>query len=1002
MSSVTFTGLASGLDTSALIEAMLTNYQSKYDTEYKEQLLLELKLDKYKEVNALVLDFYDNQLRDLRMQSTFMQSNTTVSDDSVVSIIGGGNDNDYIEILQTAQSAAVSTSSITNNVTSATALDQIGIEEDTSITVTTYDSSGVGTETTIDLTADMSISDVVDKFSELGIDASYNDFTQQFSLDFSGQIGLSGDLAALGISTTGTSTQGTDANGDDIYIYTDQVATNALTKTTTITGDTALGTLGISAGTVNINGEEIRYDGSMTIDDIIQKFADIGVDVEFIYSDDNTSGYFEFDVSDGFTIGGDCAPFIDTTVLVDDGNDNYTFDTTITADALIVGGTSTSDSDSTTEVNNIKLSDLGISNGYIALSNGSYLVIDEDSTIQSVLNLLETTGDAVSFNSETMSFEIGDTDIQLSGNSVIWEQLGITQGNGIESSSIEIGNNTALSVFGIDSGTITIDGIDLDLAGASINDVIEHFYEVAGIKAIFNNETNTFEFDIAEGTSASISGDLQSLGIDATAINLQPTVSSSTLTVADPTDVDGNTTLFELGYDTSMGLSVNGDSIDISSSMTVNELVEALNDAGVNVKFNKDTQELDFDLSGGLALSGDLASLGVDLSDPNAVQTDTNTYTFTDEVPVVELERVSAAEYTTSTTLEELGFKWDGNGDAVTITVNGTEVSFAPDSTIQDLLDQFTELGITAAFDSKVGAFQFTNSSGNIEFTGDNVDQLHNLGIEPNDDGSYIFENQQAIAKYNGMTVYSDTNTFELEGITFAAKSVGEAFVSVTADLDAIYESISDFVDAYNSLIEELNTLVNADYNSDYLPLTSEEMADMSDYEIELWNEKVESSLLRNDSTLQSLLTGMRYAFMDYYPGQSPSCLMEIGITTSVDYTENGKLYIDEDKLMDALTNNLEGVMDLFTGNEEKGMTGLAETAYQKINDMMSSSEGSSAMFLFNDKDLETAISYQEEQVEKALARMEAQESIYTAKFLAMELMIQKLNISASLFETST
>ncbi len=79
-SGLSFAGLASGTDTESMVKAMLGNYQLKYDTAQKEQLLLELKLEKYKEVNSQVVNFYDTNLRSMRMQSTFTATNTTISD----------------------------------------------------------------------------------------------------------------------------------------------------------------------------------------------------------------------------------------------------------------------------------------------------------------------------------------------------------------------------------------------------------------------------------------------------------------------------------------------------------------------------------------------------------------------------------------------------------------------------------------------------------------------------------------------------------------------------------------------------------------------------------------------------------------------------------------------------------------------------------------------------------------------------------------------------------
>lgn len=47
-----------------------------------------------------------------------------------------------------------------------------------------------------------------------------------------------------------------------------------------------------------------------------------------------------------------------------------------------------------------------------------------------------------------------------------------------------------------------------------------------------------------------------------------------------------------------------------------------------------------------------------------------------------------------------------------------------------------------------------------------------------------------------------------------------------------MYDSISEFVDAYNTLIETINTALDESYDSDYPPLTDDEKADMTEDEI--------------------------------------------------------------------------------------------------------------------------------------------------------------------------
>ncbi|OOB79652.1 MAG: hypothetical protein BEN18_03585 [Epulopiscium sp. Nuni2H_MBin001] len=1016
-SGISFTGLASGMDTDALVSAMLTSYEDKYKTAQKEQALLELKLDKYKEVNNKVVDFYDNSLRAMRLESTFTQTNTSVSNPNIVEIISGGQDNDYIEVQQTAKPGQVATSSIMSVVTTSTTLEDLGIEE-TGKTITIHnvtDSTGAAVPSvTIDLDPDKTVDDLITELNDIQeIDADYNYKTGAFSINFSGSLTLSGDLGLLGINVTEA-----EYSDDNKYTYYDDIKTTILQKDNIVSTDTNLGTLGIGPGTLYVNGHTLTYQSYTTVDEMLDMFKSAGVDVDFVLESSETSGNFVFTVDSGFKISGtDVGKFLDISDMDDNYDGNYTFDTTLDTEALQKMDMTTDEN--ITAIYNLPLSSFEGINSTDTFGFTNAAPLTGSSTIGDMLLALESsTGTSVAFDPDSMSFVVPEgTQILISSGYINnFEKLGLSYGGTIAGTSLEFSTSAPLSVFGIDSGSITIINNNVDPALNStlpfastdtIQDVLNYFDGISGISASFDSSTNTFNFDTSSTAAGTIiQGNLDKFGITTgNSIYLGATAQSEDLDVSSGADLSMSTTLKELGYDLTQGLTINGQSLSIDSTTTLQELdtfLQSIEGVDITIENTSNTYKLSFDLEGDVTIKGDLDALGIN-TNHNAIYNADGSYTFTDEVSVEALERTVPADLSATTLLSELGITVDPSTNSPReLIVNGTPVALDPDMSIGDLLKSLEEAGVTARFDSKIGAFQITKPGGTIEFTGD-TSELYKLGINPNEDGEYLYEGQQAKAVYNGMVVYSDTNVFELEGIVFAVKSVGEAFVSKTPDVDKIYDSIMTFVDSYNVLIEELNELVNAAYNKDYLPLLDEEMAEMSDHEIELWNAKIDASLLRRDSTLQSLLTKLRYSLSDYYPGQSPSCLMEIGITTSSNYQENGKLYVDEDKLRDSLTNNLEGVMDLFTGNEEKGMTGLAEECYGNITDMLKRTAGaSSSMQIFNDLSLETAITNQKNEVDKALDRMEAREAILKAKFLSMEMMVQQLNSQASMFSTST
>ncbi len=171
----------------------------------------------------------------------------------------------------------------------------------------------------------------------------------------------------------------------------------------------------------------------------------------------------------------------------------------------------------------------------------------------------------------------------------------------------------------------------------------------------------------------------------------------------------------------------------------------------------------------------------------------------------------------------------------------------------------------------------------------------------------------------NGTEIEISSNKFTYEGVTFDLKgniSTTDTPVSVqvSSDTEAVFTSIKTFVDKYNELIEGLNGQLTESKYRDFPPLTDEQKKELSEKEVELWEEKAKSGLLTNDSTIRSFLTEMRNSLSTMVGTGEFGSLSEIGITFSTNYRDNGKLILDEDKLKGVLQTNLADVRTLFSG----------------------------------------------------------------------------------------
>jgi flagellar hook-associated protein 2 len=214
-------------------------------------------------------------------------------------------------------------------------------------------------------------------------------------------------------------------------------------------------------------------------------------------------------------------------------------------------------------------------------------------------------------------------------------------------------------------------------------------------------------------------------------------------------------------------------------------------------------------------------------------------------------------------------------------------------------------------------------------------------------DGDGPLEYQSNNITYRGMNLTLNrppANTVpDANGVLYAAN------LTVEQDVDKTFNAIKSFVDKYNEVIDKVNKKIKEQRYRDYDPLTEEQKAEMKEKEIELWEAKAKSGLIHNDTKLRSALDKFRTFLTSPVQGLAAGTydsLVDIGISTSkpgetsyTSYKDNGKLYIDETKLKDAIRNNPDQVVKLLTTagtgatQEEKDKTsGIAERIYSYLN----------------------------------------------------------------------
>lgn len=263
---------------------------------------------------------------------------------------------------------------------------------------------------------------------------------------------------------------------------------------------------------------------------------------------------------------------------------------------------------------------------------------------------------------------------------------------------------------------------------------------------------------------------------------------------------------------------------------------------------------------------------------------------------------------------------------------------------------------------------------------------------------------------YNGvLDSTSSSNSYTVNGVTFnfhntsaytlavdgVTKIYAKETITVNNDVDAAYDKIKAFIDKYNEVIEKINGELSEDRYRDYQPLTSSQKEDMEDREVELWEERAKSGMLRNDSILRSGLNDMRMnLYATVATGESYTHLNDIGIETSSNYMDKGKLVITESELKEALQNDPDAVYKLFVGDDSGAGKGLIKRLSDAIDETMDKIENKAGnsgqvntQFLLG-KDLNNL----DDRMDAFQDRLTQIEDRYWRQFTAMEQAIQRSN----------
>lgn len=372
---------------------------------------------------------------------------------------------------------------------------------------------------------------------------------------------------------------------------------------------------------------------------------------------------------------------------------------------------------------------------------------------------------------------------------------------------------------------------------------------------------------------------------------------------------------------------------------------------------------------------------------------------------------------TAQTTLDSL------NSDLEKLKTLKTDAQKVADAN-QKIADNNTEIDNISGADGYITVTTSTDDDGNTVYSAEATEKLEDEVADSEVDrvnaakdaisattGNYATKvsGQDALITLNGAEFTSTDNVFEINGLTYTALSETKEGESITVttkqDTDGIYDMIRNFFKEYNTLINEMDSLYNADSADGYEPLTDDEKDAMTDTEIEEYEEKIKSALLRRDDNLNTisellkttLLSGIDVDGKTYH--LSDFGINTLGYFTAADNEKNA-YHIDGDENDDDTSGNTDKLKSMIASDPDtviKYFTELSKTLYTKMSNVSKSVSGyRSYGSFYDDKKMESDYDDYTDKIEEEQEKVNDYEDKWYDKFSSMETALAKLQSNSS------
>ena len=602
--SISFSGLATGLDTSSWVESLTALKRAKVTTYENEQTVLSNSKTTLNQIKSFFSTFRATleKITDTKFgigaMDLFSQNLATSSDAAKLTASASaeaveGVYNIKVDRLAT-NSKAVSTYKTTNTRTDINVATNDTLLKDVGVNAGDFAVTVGGVEQTVTIDNGETIGSLANKLKGYGVDASYNEITGRFTMDIgSGDIrDISGTNIVTAFHLQGVN-KGYKTAANLTRTETETVDYNA-------TGSTKLSELGLSANSsvsIVVNGgaaQNITVNKNDTIDQFISKLGAKGVQADLV---DGIFTIYNAEIQNVDSNAVAQALGLSSTVMnQSQESGNLSYDTTIVTTTLADGTT--------------KLSDLGISGTtftYTSRSGSDTVTVTSSATIQDLIDGFAAKGIRAEIGEDgTFAVHgVSALDSKLTaklGSSEVYDTVarsGALKYTTTVTTTTNASTTTKMSELGVTAGVLTCKtsegtyNVTIN-ANDTIQTVISNLYTKAGVVAElsnsefritnsdveFTNSTSniTDKFNLNDGEVATASQTSKML----TYTTLVTTTSAATLSTkindlneATPVS-NGNTIIFKNNANQTHTITLN-------SNSTLGDIKTAIENAGGSV-----------------------------------------------------------------------------------------------------------------------------------------------------------------------------------------------------------------------------------------------------------------------------------------------------------------------------------------------------------------------------------------------------------------------------------